>query len=96
MTADELGSEFFDSTESCVSRAVSSALLICDDVKYRVPSTNQSVVLVAIWNSCIACTVITVFGADVPLESAPTSWMTGAIDPLGPPLALALANWYPP
>jgi hypothetical protein len=25
----------------------------------------------------MACSVITVFGADVPLGSAPTSWMTG-------------------
>ena len=30
------------------------------------------------WNSCIACSVMTVFGAEVPLGSAPISWITGS------------------
>ena len=41
------------------------------------PSTSQSVVVAWMWNSLIACSVITVFGAEVPLGKAPTSWMTG-------------------
>ena len=41
-------------------------------------SLDQPVLVVAwMWNSCMACSVITVFGADVPLGRAPTSWMTG-------------------
>ncbi len=51
MTADELGWSFFDSTESCVVDAVSSALLIWAAVKGWVPWTSQSVVVVWMWNS---------------------------------------------
>ena len=77
MTADEVGWSFFASTESCDVDAASSALLIWAAVKGWDPCTNQSVVLAWMWNSRIACSVITVFGADVPLGSAPTSWITG-------------------
>ncbi len=77
MTADEVGWSFFDSTESCVVDAVSSALLIWAAVKGWVPWTSQSFVLAWMWNSRMACSVITVFGADVPVGSAPISWMTG-------------------
>ena len=77
MTADELGWSFFASTESCVVDAASSALLIWEAVKGCDPWTSQSFVVAWMWNSRIACSVITVFGADVPLGSAPTSWITG-------------------
>src|ERR1700689_4873284 len=77
MTADEVGSSFFDSTVSCAVDAVSSALLICDAVKGWVPCTNQSVVLAVMWNSFIAGSVITVLGAETPLGNAPISWITG-------------------
>src|SRR5580658_8010060 len=81
MTAEDVGSSFFDSTESCAVDAVSSALLICDAVNGWVPWTNQSVVLAVIWNSFIACSVMTVFGADVPLGNAPISSITGSDEP---------------
>ena len=45
------------------------------------PSTNQSVVLSEMWSLRIACSVITVFGAEVPLGSAPISWITGFVNP---------------
>ena len=77
MTADELGWSFFDSTESCVVDAASSALLIWVALKGWDPWTSQSLVLAWMWNSRIACSVITVFGADVPRGSAPISWITG-------------------
>ncbi len=77
MTADEVGWSFFASTESCVVDAASSALLICDAVKGWDPCTSQLVVVDWMWNSRMACSVITVFGADVPVGSAPTSWITG-------------------
>ena len=51
MTADEVGWSFFDSTESCVVDAASSALLIWAAVKGCVPWTSQSVVLAWMWNS---------------------------------------------
>src|ERR1700691_5129598 len=76
-TDDELGWSFFDSTESCVVDAASSALLIWAALKGWVPRTSQSVVFASMWNSFIACSVTTVFGADVPLGSAPTSWING-------------------
>ena len=77
ITADDVGWSFFDSTESCVVDAASSALLICAAVKGCAPCTSQSLVLGWMWNSRIACSVITVFGALVPNGSAPTSWITG-------------------
>ena len=77
MTADDDGWAFFDSTESCVVDAASSALLIWAAVKGWLPWTNQSDVFAVMWNSRIACSVITVFGAETPAGSAPTSWMTG-------------------
>src|ERR1700728_1328314 len=97
-TADEVGSSFLDSTESCDVDAVSSALLICDAVKGCGPCTNQSVVLAEISNSFMACSVITVFGADVPLGSAPSSWITGfATQPVAavqPLLLLGPVLWF--
>jgi hypothetical protein len=30
------------------------------------------------WNSFVACSVITVFGAEVPVGKAPSSWITGS------------------
>ena len=71
MTADEDGWSFFASTESCVVDAASSALLIWAAVKGCDPWTNQSALLAWMWNSRMACSVITVFGADVPLGSCP-------------------------
>ena len=77
MTADELGWSFFDSTESCVVDAASSAPLIWAAVKGCDPWTSQAPGLVWMWNLRRACSVMTVFGADVPVGSAPTSWITG-------------------
>ena len=78
MTANEVGWSFFASTESCVVDAASSALLIWAAVKGWVPWISQSFVVAWMWNSRIACSVITVFGAEVPPGSAPTSWITGS------------------
>ncbi len=77
ITAEEDGWSFFASTESWLVEAVSSAPLIWAPVKACAPCTNQSLVSVWRWNSRTACSVITVLGADVPLGSAPTSWITG-------------------
>ena len=81
MTADEVGWSFFASTESCVVEAASSALLIWEAVKGWVPWTSQSVVLCWMWNSRMACSVITVFGAEVPVGSAPISWIDRMCEP---------------
>ena len=77
ITANDVGWSFFDSTESCVVEAASSALLIWEALKACVPWTSQSVVVAWMWNSFIACSVITVLGAEVPAGRALTSWMTG-------------------
>ena len=51
MTADDDGSSFFDSTESCVVDAASSAPLIWEAVKGCDPWISQSVVVAWMWNS---------------------------------------------
>ena len=51
MTADELGWSFFDSTESCVVDAASSALLIWEALNGCEPWTSQSFVVAWMWNS---------------------------------------------
>ena len=52
-------------------------MLIWAAVNGWVPWTSQSCVFDWMWNSRMACSVITVFGAEVPNGSAPTSWTTG-------------------
>ena len=77
MTANEVGWSFFDSTESCVVDAASSALLIWA-AREGLRSLDQPVRRGRLDVELrMACSVITVFGADVPLGSAPISWMTG-------------------
>ena len=57
--------------------AVSCAPLIWAAVKLCVPTTNQSLVDEPMWYFFIAYSVMTVFGAEVPLGSALISWITG-------------------
>jgi len=70
MMVDPEGMSFLDSTWSCAVDAVSCALLIWAAVKLWVPTTSQSLVDMEIWNLFIAYSVMTVFGAEVPLGNA--------------------------
>jgi hypothetical protein len=68
MMAAEVGWSFFASTESWAVEAATSALLIWVAVKGCGPWISQLAGLAVIWNCFIACSVISVLAADVPLD----------------------------
>src|SRR5579872_2064080 len=77
MMADDVGWSFFDSTEISVVDAVSWALLTWAAVKGWLPWTSQSWFMTWMRNSRTTRSVISVFGAEVPVGRAPTSSITG-------------------
>ena len=79
MITPTVGMLFLVSMVSPAAAAASRALVICAAVGGLGAWMSQpsDVTLDCRWSAAMACSVITVFGADVPDGSALTSWITG-------------------